>query len=283
MRDLRRRTLGQLIQNAVFSVPSGLVIALAIILVGLGIPIPVIGDWLGLSPAWWLVGLVPLWVVVVAIGLLNPRAGEHAASQAIRAQFDTSVLATAALRRSVEQAIRYREQIDAVVQRFGDSPMRVRVQDIADQVEDWLQRIYALALRLDAFNRDPLVHNDLRAVPDAIQKLKQRLAIERSPAIQTELQATIARREAQYDSLLRLRDTMARAELQLENTLTALGTIYSQVLLLSAREVDSGRAQQLRESISEQVQSLQDILESMEEVYHVDLPPALAQRTAQRR
>lgn len=280
MCDLRRRTLGHLIQNAVFSIPSALIIALAMILVGLGIPVPIVGDLLGLSPVWWLAGLVPLWIAIVVIGLLNPRAGERAVSQAIRARFDTSALSTAALRKSVEQAIRYREQIDAAVQRFADGAMRARVQDIADQVEDWLQRIYALALRLEAFNRDPLIHNDLRTVPNAIQKLKQRLAAEHSPAVQAELQATIARREAQYESLLKLRDTMMRAELQLENTLTALGTVYSQMLLLSAREVDSGKAQRLRESISEQVHSLQDVLDSMEEVYHVDLPLEVIQRTA---
>lgn len=55
-----------------------------------------------------------------------------------------------------------------------------------------------------------------------------------------------------------LRDTAARAQFQLENTLSAMGTIYSQVLLLGVKDVDSARAQRLRE----------DIAAAMDEVYH---------------
>ena len=60
---------------------------------------------------------------------------------------------------------------------------------------------------------------------------------------------------------------MDRAELQLENTLTALGTVYSQALLLDARDMDSTKTQRLRDNISEQVASLNDLQSSLDEVY----------------
>jgi hypothetical protein len=60
---------------------------------------------------------------------------------------------------------------------------------------------------------------------------------------------------------------MQRAELQLEHTLTAMGTIYSQLLLVGAKDVDSGRVKRLREELSSEVQELQDVLDSMDEVY----------------
>ncbi|MCS7060934.1 MAG: hypothetical protein RMN25_07180, partial [Anaerolineae bacterium] len=82
-----------------------------------------------------------------------------------------------------------------------------------------------------------------------------------------EIRDTIARRQAQVASLDKLADTMSRAELQIENTLTALGTVYSQLLLIDARDVNSARTQRLRESIVDQVHSLQDLLTSIEEVY----------------
>ena len=64
-----------------------------------------------------------------------------------------------------------------------------------------------------------------------------------------------------------LQNSMQRAELQLEHTLTAMGTIYSQLLLVGAKDVDSGRVRRLREEVAEEVNGLQDVLDSMDEVY----------------
>jgi hypothetical protein len=130
-----------------------------------------------------------------------------------------------------------------------------------------VHNIYTIASRLDAFQNDAIIKNDLIAVPDSIRKLQQRLNNEDNDAIKRELSDTIARRQGQYNSLLKLENTMERAELQLENTLTALGTVYSQMLLVDAKDVDSSKAQRLRDNIAEQVTSLQDVLSSMDEVY----------------
>lgn len=50
-------------------------------------------------------------------------------------------------------------------------------------------------------------------------------------------------------------------------TLTALGTVYSQMLLIDARHVNSARTQRLPDSIVDQVNSLQDVPASIKEVY----------------
>jgi hypothetical protein len=81
------------------------------------------------------------------------------------------------------------------------------------------------------------------------------------------MQEVIRQREAQQANLERLENTMERAEFRLEETLAALGTLYSQLLLLDAGAVDSGRAQRLREDIADQVAALQDSIKSMDEVY----------------
>jgi hypothetical protein len=60
---------------------------------------------------------------------------------------------------------------------------------------------------------------------------------------------------------------MERAQLQLETTLSSLGTIYSQTMLVGAKDIDSGRAKRLRQEISEEVQELDHILVAMDEVY----------------
>lgn len=269
MDDLRQRTRGKLIQNAIFSLPSALIIAAGIVLVGLGIPIPILGQPpFNLPPVLWLAGLVPLWLGVVGANVASRQAGEQAVSQALREEFDLNRIRNPSLRMNVKQAIAYRERIDKAVERFTDSAMQHRMQDVANQVEEWVRNIYALASRLDAFQNDEIIKKDLNDVPESIKRLKQRALQERDESIRRELDETISRRQAQYNNLLKLETAMDRADLQLENTLTALGTVYSQMLLLDAKDVDSGKAQRLRESITEQVNSLHDVLASMEEVYN---------------
>lgn len=269
MDDLRQRTRGKLIQNAIFSPISALIIAAGIILVGLGVPIPILsGPPFYLPAIWWLAGLVPLWLGVVGANIASRRAGEQAVSQAIREQFDVNRISNPNLRMNVAQAIAYRERIDKAVERFTDTAMHGRMQEVANQVEEWVRNIYTLAVRLDAFQNDALIKKDLKDVPESIKRLKQRALQERDETILRELNETINRRQAQYSSLLKLETAMDRADLQLENTLTALGTVYSQMLLIDAKDVDSGKAQRLRENIVEQVHSLHDVLASMEEVYN---------------
>jgi len=268
MNDIRQRTRGRLIENAVISLPSGLIIGAAILLVGLGVQIPILGaPPFNIPPIGWLVPLVSAWLAVVASRLTNQKAGAQAVDQVMREQFDISRLNSTSLRANVSQAMAYRERIDKAVARFTDSAMQNRMQDVANQVEDWVRNIFTLASRLDAYHNDSIIKSDLATVPDSIKKLKYRLNNETDDGIRQELSGTIQRRQDQYNSLLKLDTTMERAELQLENTLTALGTVYSQMLLVDARDVDSSKTQRLRDNILDQVHSLQDVLTSMDEVY----------------
>lgn len=279
MNDLRQRTRGKLIENAVINLPSALIIGAAILLVGLGVQIPVLGaPPFNIPPIGWLVPLVPAWLAVVYSRLTNQKAGAQAASQVMRDQYDVSQFTSTSLRANVSQAMAYRERIDKAVARFTDSAMQNRMQDVANQVEAWVRNIYTLASRLDAYHNDNIIKSDLATVPDSIKKLKYRLNNEADAGIREELSGTIERRQAQYNSLLKLDTTMDRAELQLENTLTALGTVYSQMLLIDAREVDSSKTQRLRENILDQVHSLQDVLTSMDEVYGNASDPAQRSR-----
>ena len=267
MNDIRQRAAGTLLKNAVLSPLSAIILAAGIVLVGLGVDIPLIGVPLNLSPLWWLAAVAPAWIVAVGANVLSRSAGEAAVSQALREQFDTAQIAHPHLKMNVAQAIAYRERIDKAVERFSDSGMQTRMQDVANQVEEWVRRIYSLATRLDKFRNDSIISDDLKSVPESIRKLQQRMNGEDDPAIKTEMADTIARRETQFDSLKKLEQTMDRAELQLENTLTSLGTIYSQMLLIDAKDVDSTKTQRLRENILDQVNSLNDVLSSMDEIY----------------
>ena len=130
-----------------------------------------------------------------------------------------------------------------------------------------MHRIYSLATRLDGFRNDTVIQNDRKTALDSITQLNKRANASTDPSLRAEITDTIARRQDQLDNLNKLFNTMERADLQLENTLTSLGTVYSQVLLIDASDVNSSKTQRLRDSISEQVSGLQDVISSMDEVY----------------
>jgi len=80
------------------------------------------------------------------------------------------------------------------------------------------------------------------------------------------MRETIRSKEAQWENLQKLQNTMEKAEFQLEDTLAALGTLYTQLQLIGAKDVDSGHTQRLQEDIAGQIASLQDIAEAMDSV-----------------
>ena len=78
---------------------------------------------------------------------------------------------------------------------------------------------------------------------------------------------TLDSNRQQMESLSELRGRMDRADLQLDHSLAALGTVYSQLLLIGTNEVDSDRADQFRDDIGGEVLALKDIVDSLNEVY----------------
>jgi len=64
-----------------------------------------------------------------------------------------------------------------------------------------------------------------------------------------------------------LKTTMRRTELDIDETLAAIGAIYSQLQVLSAKEMDRARAKRLSAEIEEQNHRLDDLLSAMDEVY----------------
>jgi len=138
---------------------------------------------------------------------------------------------------------------------------------MAGQIDEWITNLHHLAQRLDAFENDEVIHQDMRSVPLAIQNLQAKLRVEDDASVREQMQQTIESKRAQLANLQQLENMMQKAELHMDTTLTAMGTIYSQLLLVGVKDVDSGRAQRLRQDITEQVKQLEDVASSMDEVY----------------
>jgi hypothetical protein len=123
-----------------------------------------------------------------------------------------------------------------------------------------------LALHIDAFDSNELVERDRKMVPQQIEKTQIRLNRETDPTIRRDLEQQLNQLKQQLANLDQTANSVKRAEIQLESTLSSLGTIYAQMSLLGTKEVDSGRAQRLRLEIQDEVASLQDTISAMDEV-----------------
>jgi hypothetical protein len=260
--ELEQRVRREMFANAIFRWESAATIAL-VILLAFFLPKP--------FPGWqwwfWLVGGALAETAIIYTSLTDPEFGRRVVADMLREEFDLSTVGNKKYRGYLEQALEYRERIDEVVDGQPPGALRVQVQETAHQINDWIRNIYRVAGRLDQYSRDDLIRRDAEAVPRDIERLQKQLERARDPQVEAQLEETLHAKEVQRANLEQLKNSMERAELQVEHTLSAMGTIYSQMLLVGAKDVDSGRVRRLREEVAGEVQELQDVLDSMDEVY----------------
>jgi hypothetical protein len=136
------------------------------------------------------------------------------------------------------------------------------------QMDDWLGHIYNLAEKIGRYRkRQERITLDKNRAWRRINELNRKYDLENNAAVKQQIKTTINGLQQQYNALDSVENTMQRAELQLENSLAYLGTIYSQALLVDAKDIDSSRARRLRQEITEEVVELNDVLLAMDEVY----------------
>lgn len=184
-----------------------------------------------------------------------------------KVNFQPSTIQDERLQEKVSQALEYWSLIDETIQKAPSGVLRDRLLKTAQEVINWLQAVYNLANRVDKFRLNKVIDRDLKRIPDEINDYKRRLKKEDSLEVQQQLERTIADKERQLKTLQSLDDNMEKASYQLDSTLSSLGTIYSQLLLVGSKEEEGGRLSRLQDEISEQVHQLEDLTEAMDEVY----------------
>ena len=176
------------------------------------------------------------------------------------------------LRNEVEKALEYQRRIEAYIGKQRAGVLRDRLEDTAGQLADWVGNIYQLALRLDTYRHDPLLAQERATVPKELEALTSRQGLEKNQEVKQQLDAVIESKRKQMESLAALNSRMEQAELQLEQSNTALATVYSQAQLINAQDIESGRSDRLRQDIQEQIARLNDLVSSINEVYDYQGP-----------
>jgi hypothetical protein len=254
-----------------FSVSNALLIAATIVTTGC-LPLfllPMVTS----SPLAWLGAIVPLGLGVIAEGIYlyanfkNQKLQAKAVGDLLTPEFNPTVIVDPGLRVKTNKALEYWSLIDEAILKTPKGVLRDRLVRTTGEVTHWLQAVYNLAERVDKFRLNKVIDQDLRSVPVAIKNYQQKLAAEDSPEVRHQLERTIADRQRQLQTLQSLQDNIEKADYQLDSTLSSLGTIYSQLLLVDTKEEQGGRISRLQEEISEQVNQLEDLTTAMDEVY----------------
>jgi hypothetical protein len=264
--ELRDRAAKALVSYAIFRWESAVTLAITLLLT-VFLPDP----FQGILPFWqrwfWLILGALAEALLIYTSIRDPAVQEQVVREIFRGKFNPREIATSEYRQQIVKALEYREHMETLLQRTRDGALRTHLQSSINDLSNWISSMFNLARRLDYYRNSGMLHQDRQAVPESIKKLKQRLAQETDPQVRNQLKQTIAHKQAQLQQLDRLDNTMERAELQLDDALSAMGTIYAQMQLIGAKDIDGSRAQRLRDNIADQVDSLTDILQTMDEVY----------------
>jgi len=280
IRDRLEQDVGKaLLRNAVFRIESALIVGGAILA---AVFLPEAIPWIPWF-AWPILGTVG--EVAIIVSTLTDKAEQQKAIETLfREKYTFSGIRDRRLQEKLKEAEQYRQRIQAVVDQHREGVLRDRLKSTTNQVYDWIANMVTLARRLDTYRSDTILKRDLEHVPREMERLKARLQSERDPRVRDQMSATLDSGRQQVEALNELKGRMERADLQLDHSLAALGTVYSQLLLIGTNEVDSDRADRLREDIRGEVLALKDIVDSLNEVYSstsTDLSPEAAE-TARR-
>ena len=220
-------------------------------------------------PFWgWLLGGALAEAGLVYSSVLDPEFGRRVVTKMLKNEFKPERLNDKKLQQQINEALDYRSRIEKGIRERTDTMLKDELAQTASQIDDWLENIYDLAQRIDRYQQErEILHRDRVRAESRMKQLQAEFDRAQNPEIKEQVQTTLASMEQQLQILQTLEATIQRARLQLENSLAHLGTIYSQTMLVDAKDIDRGSARRLRHEIAEEVTELNDLLVSMDEVY----------------
>ncbi len=259
---LRQRVQRAILTNALFDWRGGIILAVSILLGFFGPDLFPGSQWW-----WWLMGGAAAWGALTFSIMKDPETGAQVTANLLRQKYEPTTLRSPDSKERLIKAFEYRGRIAAALAKTKPGVLRDHLEQTANEIDDWIGNLFTLAQRLDTFEGDRTIQNDLKTVPAAIQKDEARLRTTVDPSLKKQIEDTLASRRSHLDSLQNLQSTIERGKLQMDQTLASMGTVYSQLLLMDAKDIDSGRYQRLRDDIAEEVKGLHEVVEAMDEVY----------------
>jgi hypothetical protein len=261
--NIRSRAWSAILTYAIFRFESAATIALTVLLAYF------VPQWVP-SLQWWyfVVGGVIAEVLIVWSSIGDVNTGAQVVADMFRQEFNPGTIKSSKYRAKVERALDYRTRIEEMIRKSEAGILRDHLQSSTAGISDWIAQIFRLAQRLDAYDNDTMIKQDAAAAPHEIADLTARVQREHDANVREQAQRTLDSKKEQSANLEKLTNTMENADLQLDATLTALGTVYSQLMLIHSKDdIEDSRSQRLRSGIADQIAQLNDLQGTMDEVY----------------
>jgi len=261
--EARQKVFGTLLANALLRWETLVTLMVTLILflfVG-NVSLPFI-EW---QPWFWLVlgGLAE--TILVASTLTDPEATEQALAEDFEREYDLRNIRNRISRERLRDAFEYRRNMLKLAD-AARGAMRTRKRTLISDINDWIAHMYNLANRIDYFENNDLAARDLQQVPRKIAKVKNLIKNDKNEQTRRDRLLQLELLQKQLVSLEASARTIKRAEIHLESTLSALGTVYAQMSLLGTKDTGSTRGQRLSVEIKDEIDKLQDTIDAMDEV-----------------
>lgn|GEM_PF-5141771 len=173
----------------------------------------------------------------------------ESADEAMSSQLDLGQLRDKRLREKAARAEAYQKATRQALREMRSPALRASLDTITRDMADPVELIFTLAKRLEDYQQDVLIQEDLRRLSAESQEL---------PPAEAEQLAT----------LQKLQRLMQDTEAAIDNALAQLGASYSAVLLArSTGELKGSTATQALADLRQQSQQLRDLNASLDEVY----------------
>lgn len=163
------------------------------------------------------------------------------------------------------QAHNYRTKINQALKHAANKNNPLGEPSLMTQIDGWIDVIQALVQRLALLRRDDLIYHELSTVPQIIESLELQLAQTSDATLRAQLEQALAHRRTQLAGLQHLKTTVQQAEIQIENTLSLLSTVYAQILT-GQSVTHVANSSRFLADVGEEVNRLQDQLEALCEV-----------------
>lgn len=261
--EARQKVFGTLLANALLrweTLVTLMVTAILFLFVG-DVSLPFM-EW---QPWYWLIlgGLAE--TVLVASTLTDPEATEQALAEDFEREYDLRNIRNRISRERLRDAFEYRRNMLKLAD-AARGAMRTRKRTLISDINDWIAHMYNLANRIDYFEDNDLAARDLQQVPRKIAEVKRLIKNDANEQTRRDRLQQLELLQKQLMSLEASARTIKRAEIHLESTLSALGTVYAQMSLLGTKDTGSTRGQRLSIEIKDEIDKLQDTIDAMDEV-----------------
>ncbi|MCY3833827.1 MAG: hypothetical protein OXG85_12490 [Chloroflexi bacterium] len=261
--EARQKVFGTLLANALLrweTLVTLMVTAILFLFVG-DVSLPFM-EW---QPWYWLIlgGLAE--TVLVASTLTDPEATEQALAEDFEREYDLRNIRNRISRERLRDAFEYRRNMLKLAD-AARGAMRTRKRTLISDINDWIAHMYNLANRIDFFEGNERAARDLQDVPRKIAEVKRLIKNDKNELTRRDRMRQLEILQQQENTLKAGTHAIKRAEIHLESTLAALGTVYAQMSLLGTKDTGSTRGQRLSIEIKDEIDKLQDTIDAMDEV-----------------